>query len=97
MILAKNGRILISVKSGAKEGFVENFLETGTKIYFSHFTQLEISKYLIDAGFRLISIEKGYLTQTKSMLTEFMQLPKRWIDLIARNKNQVRERLEAKY
>ena len=56
--LVKNGKLLISVKSGDTEEYIENFMESNTKIYFSHFTKPEIEKYFIGGGFRIISIEE---------------------------------------
>ena len=57
-VLAKGGKLLVSVKSGNEEGYVENFLESNTSIYFSHFIKSEIKNYFLENGFAINSINE---------------------------------------
>jgi len=57
-VLKKRGKLLITVKEGTLEGMVNNFLECGTQIYFTHFTKNEIRNYFERNGFKILLLEK---------------------------------------
>ena len=56
--LVRGGKLLVSVKSGNEEGYVENFLECDTSIYFSYFKTSEIERYFLENGFMINSLEE---------------------------------------
>jgi SAM-dependent methyltransferase len=56
-VLKKGGKLLLAVKEGEDEGFVQNFLDYDTSIYFTHFKKQEIERYFFDNGFELLFIE----------------------------------------
>jgi ubiquinone/menaquinone biosynthesis C-methylase UbiE len=57
-VLKDGGKLLVAVKKGEEEGFLEEFLGQDTKIYFSNFTKDEIEKLLIDARFKIDLLEE---------------------------------------
>ncbi len=56
-VLKRGGKLLLSVKEGDEEGYLEEFLGHGTRIYFSHFRAEEIERYLAGNGFRTLLLE----------------------------------------
>lgn len=50
-ILKKGGKLLIAVKKGESEGIIDDVWYEGNKVYFSHFTEEEISHLLIENNF----------------------------------------------
>ena len=57
-VLKPDGYLLVAVKSGGTEGFIDNLLGIKTKIYSSLFTQEEIVAYFKEAGFVLEFFDK---------------------------------------
>ena len=57
-VLKPDGFLLVAVKAGTTEGYVDDLLGIKTKIYSSLFTQEEIVSYFKEAGFALEFIEK---------------------------------------
>lgn len=57
-ILKPGGYILIAVKAGEKEGFISELLGIKTEIYFSLFTEEEISELLTQNGFSAEYIQR---------------------------------------
>jgi ubiquinone/menaquinone biosynthesis C-methylase UbiE len=57
-VLKPNGYLIVAVKAGTTEGYVEDLLGIKTKSYFSLFTKEEIVRYFNDAGFTLEFIDK---------------------------------------
>jgi len=56
-ILKPGGKLLVVIKKGVKEGFLENDEWYKTKVYFSLFVENEIVKYFQDAGFSIDFLE----------------------------------------
>lgn len=53
-VLKKHGKILIVVKKGDTEGYVDELEGFTTHLYFTHFKEEEIRSYLIANGFKVI-------------------------------------------
>jgi len=56
-ILKIGGKLLVTVKEGVGEGFIDNFLDSKTSIYFTHFKEQHLEKYYTDNGFNLTFLE----------------------------------------
>jgi ubiquinone/menaquinone biosynthesis C-methylase UbiE len=56
-VLKSNGYLLIVVKEGDAEGYIDSLLDIPVKIYFTQFRSHEIRKYLLDHGFEVEFIE----------------------------------------
>jgi SAM-dependent methyltransferase len=56
-VLKRGGKILVVVKKGASEGYVEELLGFKTRLYSTNFTEGELTTYSQTSGFELISIE----------------------------------------
>jgi len=57
-VLKPDGYLLIAVKAGTAEGYIDDLLGIKTKIYSSLFTQKEIVAYFSQAGFLLEFFDK---------------------------------------
>lgn len=57
-VLKPDGFLLVAVKAGTTEGYVDDLLGIKTKTYFSLFTEEEIVKYFSEAGLLLEFIDK---------------------------------------
>lgn len=57
-VLKRNGYLLVSVKTGTTEGFIEGLLEIHSKHYFTLFTIEEIENYFNDSGFIIEFIDQ---------------------------------------
>ncbi len=57
-VLKQDGYLLVAVKSGTNEGYVDDLLGIKTKIYSALFTQKEIVSYFSKAGFLLEFFDK---------------------------------------
>jgi SAM-dependent methyltransferase len=57
-VLKSNGYLLIAVKAGTTEGYMNNLLGIETEIYMALFTEEEIEEYLHRAGFLVELIER---------------------------------------
>jgi len=57
-VLRPGGRLLVSVKAGATEGYLTELLGTETEIWFSLFDREEIRRYFEAAGFALELLEQ---------------------------------------
>ena len=57
-VLKPNGYLLVAVKAGTFEGYIDNLLEIKTKSYFTLFTVEEIVDYFSKAGFLLEFFDK---------------------------------------
>ena len=57
-VLKPDGFLLVSVKAGTTEGYIDDLLGIKTKTYFSLFTQEEIVNYFSQAGFLLEFFDK---------------------------------------
>jgi ubiquinone/menaquinone biosynthesis C-methylase UbiE len=57
-VLKSNGYLLVVVKAGTQEGYIDDLLGIETKLYFALFTKEEISQYFKQAGFILEFIEQ---------------------------------------
>lgn len=56
-ILKKSGKILVVVKKGDREGYVDELLGLKTTIYTTYFTEKDLEIYLLANGFELIFLE----------------------------------------
>ena len=56
-VLKKNGKLLVSVKEGDQEGYLDELLGFRTRIYFTHLQEEELARYLTTNGFRVLSLE----------------------------------------
>jgi ubiquinone/menaquinone biosynthesis C-methylase UbiE len=56
-VLRPNGSLLIVVKQGASEGWIDDPLGSGQKVYWSDFTSSELRAPLEDAGFTVTRTE----------------------------------------
>lgn len=56
-VLKPDGLILIVVKKGTAEGIINEDWYEGNQIYFTNFLENEISDYLTESGFKIISLE----------------------------------------
>jgi ubiquinone/menaquinone biosynthesis C-methylase UbiE len=57
-VLKPGGYLLVAVKAGTAEGYIDDLLGLKTKIYSTLFTQEEISIYFNNAGFLLEFLDK---------------------------------------
>ena len=57
-VLKPGGNLLVAVKAGTTEGYMKDLLGIQTEIYFTLFTEKEITRYFEQAGFLLEFIEK---------------------------------------
>ena len=57
-VLKPDGFLLVAVKAGTTEGYIDDLLGVKTKIYSSLFTQEEIANYFKEAGLLLEFIDK---------------------------------------
>jgi ubiquinone/menaquinone biosynthesis C-methylase UbiE len=57
-VLKPSGSLLVAVKAGTVEGYIDDLLRIKTKIYSSLFTQKEIVAYFSQAGFLLEFFDK---------------------------------------
>jgi len=48
-----NGKLLLVVKEGISEGYVDKVLDINTKVYEVYFTEREIKEYLTNCGFEI--------------------------------------------
>ena len=56
-MLKKGGKILIVVKKGSTEGYVDELVGLKTRLYFTNFTEEDLETYLRTSGFELIFME----------------------------------------
>ena len=56
-VLKKGGKVLVVVKKGSSEGYVDELLGFKTRLYSTNFTEEELEIYLQTSGFELISLE----------------------------------------
>jgi SAM-dependent methyltransferase len=56
-VLKKGGKLLVTVKEGDEEGYLDEFLEYKTPIYFTHFIQEEIETYFVENGFSMLFLQ----------------------------------------
>jgi ubiquinone/menaquinone biosynthesis C-methylase UbiE len=59
-VLKPDGFLLVAVKAGTTEGYIDDLLGIKTKIYSSLFTQEEIVAYFSQAGFLMEFIDKRH-------------------------------------
>jgi len=57
-VLKPDGQLLVAVKAGSSEGYVQEILGIQAEIYFSLFNEDEIGKYLEEAGFAAEFLER---------------------------------------
>lgn len=57
-VLKPDGYLLVAVKAGTAEGYIDDLLGTKTKIYSALFTQEEITAYFSKGGFKLEFFDK---------------------------------------
>jgi ubiquinone/menaquinone biosynthesis C-methylase UbiE len=57
-VLKKGGYLLVAVKAGTDEGYVNELLGIETEIYFSLFTEAEILSYFEQGGFEVEYLDK---------------------------------------
>jgi len=57
-LLMQGGPLLIAVKAGNTEGWNEDLLKTGNRIWMTLFTEDDIAAYYRQAGFKLESLER---------------------------------------
>ena len=57
-VLKKGGSLLVAVKAGTTEGFIQELLEIKTEVYFSLFTEEEIASLFLESGFIIEYLEK---------------------------------------
>lgn len=57
-VLMNRGKLLLAVKEGDQEGFIEELLGFKTKIYFTHFRAEEIARLLTENGFDILALEQ---------------------------------------
>jgi hypothetical protein len=56
-VLKKGGMILVVIKRGSSEGYVNDLLGFKTRLYSTYFTEEELENCLQNSGFELISME----------------------------------------
>jgi len=56
-VLKKGGKILVVVKKGEEEGYVDELEGFKTSLYFAHFTEEEVKSFLEANGFSVIFLE----------------------------------------
>jgi ubiquinone/menaquinone biosynthesis C-methylase UbiE len=52
-VLKKGGHLLVVVKKGVEDGFINNLLGIKTEIYFSSFNESELKELIAKAGFKI--------------------------------------------
>lgn len=57
-VLCPGGVLLTAVKVGESEGWIEDVMDTGARIWFAYFTEDEIAGYYLQAGFRVEFMER---------------------------------------
>lgn len=57
-VLKPRGKLLLSVKEGGGEGFLEAFLGFETRIFFESFNMEEIGRFLAGSGFGTLSLDR---------------------------------------
>lgn len=57
-VLKAGGKLLLSVKEGREEGYLEEFLGFRTRIYFTEFEQDEVARLLTGSGFEILSLDR---------------------------------------
>ncbi len=57
-LLRPGGAVLVAVKVGETEGWMEDVLDTGARIWFAYFTEEEVTGHCERAGFRIEFIER---------------------------------------
>ena len=57
-MLKSNGYLLIAVKEGTTEGYINDLLGIETEIYMTLFTEKEITDYFQQAGFLVEFVER---------------------------------------
>lgn len=55
--LKPGGKLLVVVKEGNSEGFIEEILGIKTKIYYTLFARQELENYFLNNGFKIQSLE----------------------------------------
>jgi hypothetical protein len=55
--LQPKGKLLVVVKEGNSEGFIEEVLGIQTKIYYSLFSEQELENYFLNNGFKIQHLE----------------------------------------
>lgn len=56
-VLKKGGKILIVVKKGSLEGYIDELVGFNTRLYFTNFTEEELETHLQTPGFELIFLK----------------------------------------
>ena len=56
-VLRRGGKILVVVKRGSSEGYVDELLGFKTRLYSTYFTEEELETYLQTSGFEVIFME----------------------------------------
>lgn len=56
-MLKKDGRILVVVKKGETEGYVDELEGFKTRLYFAGFSEAEVNTYLEANGFNVVFLE----------------------------------------
>lgn len=56
-VLKKHGKILVVVKKGETEGYIDELEESTTNLCFTHFKEREIENYLKANGFKVVSLK----------------------------------------
>jgi SAM-dependent methyltransferase len=56
-VLKKHGKILVVVKKGETEGYIDELEGSKTDLYFTHFKEGEIESYLKTNGFKVVSLK----------------------------------------
>jgi ubiquinone/menaquinone biosynthesis C-methylase UbiE len=57
-VLVKGGKLLLSVKTGDTEEYINDFMGDKIDIYFTCFSIKEIKHYLIESGFKVLLLEE---------------------------------------
>lgn len=57
-VLKPGGYLLVAVKAGETEGFINDLLGIKTEVYFALFSEEEIAGYFKNSGFALEFLEK---------------------------------------
>jgi len=57
-VLRPGGLLLTVVKAGESEGWMENVLDTGARIWFAYFDEAEIGEYYRAAWFAIEFMER---------------------------------------
>lgn len=56
-VLKPGGRLLLTVKGGEGEGYIESLLDLPARVWFSNFNEGEIRQYCVEAGFLPVHLE----------------------------------------